>query len=133
MGLNGSATLTEDELVAELLGRGYAGVKKRDLAALRKRGLLPPFDRKGVSLGRGKGKAKDTWLRPNEVIEQAVWVCDLSDVYEYYDDLYSALWLLDYDIPPERVREALRRPLEEFVGSIEDLCDGRPGVSLETS
>lgn len=29
------------------------------------------------------------------------------------------------------MREALRRPLEEFVGSIKDLRDGRPGVGLE--
>ena len=56
---------------------------------------------------------------------------DLFDIYEYYDDLYSALWLLGYDIPPERVRESLRRPLEDFVSSIEDLRDGRPGLSLE--
>jgi hypothetical protein len=60
MELNEAATLTEDRLVAELRERGYSGVQKRELAALRKRGLLPPFDRKGGSLGRGKGRTKDT-------------------------------------------------------------------------
>lgn len=91
MGLNESASLTEDALVEELRERGYAGVQKRELAELRKHGLLPPFDRKGGSLGRSKGRTKNTWLRPGEVIGQAVWVYDLFDVYEYYDDLYSAL------------------------------------------
>lgn len=132
MGLNEVTTLTEEGLVAELHGRGYVGVRKRELAALRKRGLLPPFDRKGGSLGRGKGRTKDTWLRPREVVERAVWVCDLFEVYEYYDDLYSALWLLDYDVLPERMRDSLRRPLEDFVSLIEELRNLKPGRTLKT-
>jgi hypothetical protein len=131
MGLNESSTLTEDALADELRERGYVGVRKRELAEWRKHGLLPPFDRKGGSLGRGKGREKNAWLRPREVIEQAAWVYDLFEVYEYYDDLYSALWLLDYDVPPERVRDSLRRPLEDFVGSIEDLRNWKPDVNLE--
>lgn len=131
MGLNEATTLTEEELVAELHERGYGGVRKRELAALRKRGLFPPFDRRGGSLGRSKGRTKDTWIRPREVVEQAVWVCDLFEVYEYYDDLYSALWLLDYDVPPERVRDSLRRPLEDFVSLIEELHNLKPGANLE--
>lgn len=126
-------SLTQDELVAELHGRGYADVTARRLADWRARDLLPHFDVVGGGQGRGRGRGRSSWSDGDLVINQAVWVYELAQIYGSLDDLLLPLWMLGYHVPRERVRRDLLEPLEALAqmieseagstGELEDLID----------
>jgi hypothetical protein len=54
------------------------------------------------------------------IINQALWVCELTQSYERLDDLVLPLWMLGYHVPLGRVRQALSEPLEEMTWGIEE-------------
>lgn len=111
-------SLTQDELVAELRRSGYADVTVRRVAAWRGNDLLPPFDRIGSGLGQHKGRERNSWSDRDTVVNQALWICDLLPHNRSLDDLHVPLWMLGYTVPAERVRRALREPLDSMIEAI---------------
>lgn len=107
-------TLTIKELVAELHKLGIANITERRIRDWKEELLLPPFDETGKGFGKGKGKACSRWRNKHSVIEQALWVYRLRRIYRYTDELYFPLWLLNFPIPTELVRESLIAQLEHF-------------------
>lgn len=120
MELSNSTPLTQDALVVELHKLGYDEASRRELASFRKDNLLPPFDQSGKGRGRGSGRGKSLWMNGQGVIAQASWIYRLFRLTDEYDDVYLALWMLDYNIPLEDVWESLYRPLEALNGAIEE-------------
>jgi hypothetical protein len=130
---NNSTPLTQDALVVELHKLGYDEANKRELASFREDNLLPPFDQSGKGRGRGSGRGKSTWLHGRAVIEQASWVYRLFNIYDAYDDVYVALWMLGYDIPSEHVWASLYWPLKELSSSIDKELNKKKGSEIEAT
>jgi hypothetical protein len=107
-------TLTIKELITELHKLGFTDINERRLRDWKDELLLPNFDEAGQGFGKGKGKAPSRWRNKRSVIEQAVWVYRLRRVYRYTEELYFPLWLLNFPIPVELVRESLIAQLEHF-------------------
>jgi hypothetical protein len=122
-------TLTQEGLVAELHKRGYIDVTVRRVADWRRNELLPPFDVAGGGRGQSRGREHSSWSGGTLVVEQAQWVCELLQLDRDFEALYLPLWLLGYPVPLTRVREALRRPLEEAVCGVE--AEAASGGELE--
>lgn len=119
MSQNEPETLTEDGLLAELHRLRYADMTKRRLGLWRETDLLPPFDLIGGGRGRGVGRAKSAWLHPKRIVERAAYAYEFMRIYGNYADVHFALLMLGYDIPLERMREALRDPVEGFTHALE--------------
>jgi hypothetical protein len=122
---NSSKVLTQDALVRELHMLGYNDVTKRRIASLRANDLLPAFDIVGRGLGKRRGRESNAWSNGELVLSQAAQVCELLKIYGSYDDLHLPLWMLGYPVPLERVRGALRRPLDQASREVEVEIDGR--------
>jgi hypothetical protein len=111
--------LTENGLVLELDKLGVGGVSKRKLAEWRKEALLPDFDAFGRGLGKGQGKTESVWAQPDLVIEQAKWIQRMRAVGILHEKFHLNLWILDYSIHPEDVRDTLLEPLEAHIEMLE--------------
>jgi len=111
--------LTQDDLVAELHSRDYSDITVRRVAAWRAHDLLPPFDRAGAGRGQRLGRERSSWADGDSIINQAMWICELSQSYESLDDLALPIWMLGYYVPLRRVRQALSEPLEQLTQAIE--------------
>jgi hypothetical protein len=114
-----NTSLTQDELVAELHRRGYSDITTRRIADWRVHDLLPPFDMIGGGRGQRKGREQSRWTDRDSVINQAIWVCELLPSYRSLDELRVPLWMLGYPVPVDRVRQALREPLDSAMRPIE--------------
>lgn len=112
-------TITQQELLTELRKRGYDTISKRRLIDWRANTLLPSFDLIGSGLGKGRGRECSLWSNGRLVLNQAIWVYELLQLYPSFESLYLPLWMLGYPIPLEFVREALHRPLREMALAIE--------------
>jgi len=73
---------------------------------------LPDFDVPGRGFGKAKGRAESIWEQPDLVIEQAKWIQRMRAVGIPHSDFHLILWILDYSIHPEDVRDTLLEPLE---------------------
>jgi hypothetical protein len=116
---NKSEFLTQDGLVAELHKLGYSDVTKRRVASWRANDLLPSFYMIGGGRGQRRGRESSAWAHREEVVNQAAWVYELLKIYKGVEDIHLPLWMLGFRIPLARVREALSRPLNSMVHSIE--------------
>ena len=112
-------TLTQSGLVAELKKRGHTGVTTRRLTDWRQKDLLPPFDSIGAGKGQGRGRKSSTWSEPERVIDHAVWVLKLLEMYRSSEEIYVPLVTLGYPVPNYRVYRALSDPLNNSVNSID--------------
>lgn len=112
-------SLTQEELIVELHGRGYSDITARRVATWRGHDLLPPFDRTGAGLGQSRGRQRSSWTDGDIIINQALWICELSQSYESVDELILPLWMLGYHIPLDRVRQALSEPFQNMTEIIE--------------
>lgn len=106
------AEITQKELLRRLHRLGYNDVTERRITDWKNKGLLPPFDRRGIGLGKGKGKTESIWTNGREIVERAVWVHRLLAIYRHSDTLHFPLWMLGYPVPAELVRAALLEPLD---------------------
>lgn len=104
--------LTENGLSLELDKLGLGSVSKRKIAEWRKEALLPDFDVLGRGFGKAKGRAESIWEQPDLVIEQAKWIQRMRAVGIPHSYFHLNLWILDYSIHPEDVRDTLLEPLE---------------------
>lgn len=103
--------LTETELVLELEKAGFKTVSKRAVGDWRREGLLPDFDVNGRGRGKGLGRTESVWRHPDSVIERAKWISRMRAAGIGYEDLHLNLWMLDYDVHLEDVRDSLLEPL----------------------
>lgn len=131
MDKNRSKTLTQDEIVAQLHELGYTDMTKRRIALWRANDLLPSFDIIGGGRGRQRGRECNAWSNGEQVLNQAAQVSELLKMYKSFDDLYLPLWMLNYPIPPKRLRDALSGPLDQAVRDAEVEVDGRSAVEDE--
>jgi hypothetical protein len=126
-------SLTQEELLAELHGRGYDDVTERQIAEWRRRELLPPFDIKGGGRGRSRGRERSAWSDRNLVFNQALWVRELLQIYGSVERVRLPLFVLGYPVPRRHVREVLGGPLNEIAegiaGAIENKA--RAGGEIE--
>lgn len=106
--------LTQSALVFRLHRLGYCDVTERRIIDWRNKGLLPQFDRRGVGLGKGRGRTESTWTNGRSIVERAVWVHRLLAIYRHSDNLHLPLWMLGYPVDSEQVRLALLEPLERI-------------------
>jgi len=111
--------LTENGLVLELYKLGLGGVSKRKLSEWRKEALLPDFDASGCGLGKGLGRSESVWEQRDLVIEQAKWIQRMRAVGILHEKYHLNLWILDYSIHPEDVRDTLLEPLESHTKMLE--------------
>jgi hypothetical protein len=127
---NRSEILTEDGLVARLCGLGYDRANKRWVASLRANELFQQFNVKGRGRGRGPGRECSGWSDSEGVLKRAVQVCELFRIYGRLGDLHLPLWMMGYNVPLERVREAISLPLEIASSEVEvmDEESGRPAT-----
>lgn len=123
--------LTENELVLELENLGFEGISKRTVARWRtEEELLPDFDVRGRGLGKAQGRAESAWTKPDLIIKQAGWILRMKSAGISPEDFHLYLWMLDFDIPSEIVRESLHDPLaahlemlESEVKELQPKCD----------
>ncbi|MBX3292256.1 MAG: hypothetical protein KF881_05100 [Acidobacteria bacterium] len=119
--------LTQKALISKLHRLGYRDIKERRINDWKSKGLLPHFDRRGVGLGKSKGRSESAWTDGRAIVERAVWVYRLLEIYGYSESVYLPLWMLGHDVHHELVRTALLEPLEgvatmfevEAVGKLE--------------
>lgn len=111
--------LTETELVLELEKAGFETVSKRAVGEWRREGFLPDFDVNGRGRGKGLGKTESVWQHPDSVIERAKWISRMRSVGIGYEDLHLNLWMLDFDVYPEDVRDSLLEPLVARIEMLE--------------
>lgn len=111
--------LTENGLVLELDKLGFDSISKRKLAEWRKEALLPDFDTHGRGRGKGQGRTESFWEQPDLVIEQAKWIQRMRAVGILHEDFHLNLWILNYSIHPEDVRDTLLEPLENHIEMLE--------------
>lgn len=107
--------LTENGLKVELDKLGLDSISKRKLAEWRKEALLPDFDTPGRGRGKGQGITESIWEQPELVIEQAKWIQRMRAVGIPHEDFHLNLWILDYSIHPEDVRDTLLEQLEDYI------------------
>jgi hypothetical protein len=124
-------SLTQDELLAELHRRGYNDMTERQVADWRRKDLLPPFDVTGGGRGRRRGRERSSWSDGESVLDQALWVRELLQIYRSVESVRLRLWMLGYPIPLERVREALGEPLNEIANGIADAIENEARASGE--
>jgi hypothetical protein len=111
--------LTENELVSELKDLGFEGVSKRTVARWRSEDLLPDFDVQGRGLGKAQGRAESAWTTPDLIIKQASWIQRMKSIGINSEDFHLYLWMLDFNIAPEIVRESLHDPLTAHLEMLE--------------
>lgn len=131
MDKNESKALTQDELVRGLHELGYTDVTRSRVALWRKNKVLPPFDIVGGGLGQRRGRASNAWSNGAEVLNQAVQVYKLLKIYKTFDDLYVPLWIHNFPVPLELVRESLTGPLDTAIRDADVKVDGRNAVEDE--
>jgi hypothetical protein len=124
-------SLTQDELLAELLRRGYDGVTERQIADWRRRELLPPFDVIGGGRGRRRGRERSSWSNGKLVFNQTLWVRELLQIYGSVESVRLPLFVLGYPIPLRHVREILGGPLNEIAESIAESIENKARASGE--
>ena len=112
-------TLTTEELVLELKRAGFEKISERTIDDWRREGLLPDFDILRRGLGKGLGKTKSIWKQPDLVIEQAKWILRMKAVGIKREDFRLYLWMLDFPIHLEDVRDSLLEPLIEHIERLE--------------
>src|SRR5215475_4889851 len=105
--------LLQEELLQELHRRGYVDVKLRQIIDWRFRGVLPAFDFQGAGRGRSSGRLPSQWSNPHTIIEHAVWITELLNLYGSYKQVYVPLWLLGYQIEPHHIGKRCRSRLKE--------------------
>lgn len=110
--------LTQDELLAELHKLGLNDITKRQIADWRRKDLLPPFDVIGSGRGRQRGRECSSWINGDSVLNQALWVRYLLQLYGSIESIRFPLWVLGYPIPLQYVREVLGVPLNEINDAI---------------
>jgi hypothetical protein len=123
--------LTQDDLVAELHRRGYGEMTERQIADWRRKELLPPFDVIGAGQGRQRGRARSSWSDGEAVLNQALWVRELLQIYGSVESIRLPLWVLGYPVPLKRVRETLGRPLAELADSMAEAIEDKSRASGE--
>lgn len=111
--------LTQKGLVRRLHRLGYRDITERRIADWKNKGLLPKFNRRGAGLGKGKGKAESTWTEERSIVERAVWIHRLLELYRSSESLHLPLWILGYEVPFGLVRAALLGPLEQIAEMFE--------------
>lgn len=111
-------SLTEEGVASELHQWGFDDVTGRQIAEWRRRELLPPFDVVGGGKGQGRGKERSRWADGESVVNQALWVRELLQMYRSAEDVRLPLWMLGFNIDFGRVREILGGPLDEVVCAI---------------
>ncbi len=124
-------SLTQDDLIAELHRQGYDDVTERQVADWRRRELLPPFDVIGSGQGRQRGRARSSWSDGEVVLNQALWVRELLQIYGSVESIRLPLWVLGYPVPLKRVRQALGRPLAELADGIAEAIEDKSRASGE--
>lgn len=124
-------SLTQQEMVAELHRRGYDDVTERQIADWRRKDLLPPFDLIGCGRGRRRGRERSSWSNGELVVNQALWVRELLQIYGSVEDTRLPLLMLGYSVPLERVRIALGGPLIEIADGIADAIENEARASGE--
>lgn len=117
--------LTQKALVARLHRLGYRDVTERRINDWKSKALLPHFDRRGIGLGKGKGRSESTWTNGRAIVEQAVWIYRLFEIYGYAESVYLPLWMLGYNVPKELIRTALLEPLEGIAEMFESEAVGK--------
>lgn len=117
--------LTLKALVCRLHRLGYRDVTERRITDWKNKGLLPQFDRRGAGLGKGKGKTESTWIDGRSIVERAVWVHRLLEIYRHTENLHLPLWILGYSVPAELVREDLLEPLDAIAEMFETEAVGK--------
>lgn len=117
---NKIAFLTENELVGKLHELGFTDVTKRRMATWRTKEIIPSFDVNGAGRGPSLGRESSGWRNGDLIVEQATEAYRLLKTYRTLDDLYFPLWVLGYQIPLARIREALSRPLEPTLEFIQE-------------
>lgn len=122
--------LTENDLILELEKAEIEGITKRAIGDWRRVGLLPDFDINGRGRGKGLGRTESFWENPDAVIEQTIWLYRMRSVGIKNEDLHLNLWMLNYGIHPEDVRDSLLEPLvrriemlELEAGELQEKCD----------
>jgi len=118
MGDERRSEMTQDELLAEMHRLGYDDVTERQLADWRRKDLLPPFDVMGSGRGRRRGRERSSWTNGESVLDQALSVRELMQIYRSTESVRLPLWVLGYPVPLKRVREALGGPLNEIANEI---------------
>jgi hypothetical protein len=126
-----AGSLTQNGLVAEMHRLGYDDMTERQIADWRRKGLLRPFDVIGSGRGRRRGRECNSWSNGEAVLNQALWVRELLQIYGSVEDVRLPLWVLGYPVPLERVREALSTPLDEMADSIAEAVESKSRASGE--
>lgn len=85
--------------------------------------MLPVFDLIGGGRGKGQDRAENGWQNRRVIIKQAIRILHLRELYPRLDDLYFPLWIFGYPIPNDRVREALREPLDFMVEDMGEIVE----------
>ena len=117
--------LTQEELLEELHRLGYVDATLRQIVDWRSRGVLPPFDLRGVGRGRSSGRAPSRWSEAEPIIEHGIWILELLNLYGNYSQIYIPLWLLGYPIESHHIRQALVAPLEKTISNLERECSSK--------
>jgi DNA-binding transcriptional MerR regulator len=123
--------MTQDELLTEMHRLGYDDVTERQVADWRRKYLLPPFDVIGGGRGQRRGRERSSWTNGKSVLNQALWVRELLQIYRSMESVRLPLWVLGYPVPLKRVREALSRPLNEIANNIADAIENESRASGE--
>lgn len=126
-----SREMTQDELLTEMHRLGYDDVTERQLADWRRKDLLPPFDVTGGGRGRRRGRERSSWTNGESVVNQALWVRELLQIYRSTESVRLPLWVLGYPVPLKRVREALGGPLNEIANDLADAIENETRASGE--
>jgi hypothetical protein len=124
-------SLTQKALVAEMHRLGHYDVTERQVADWRRNDLLRPFDALGKGRGQHRGRECSSWSNGEAVLNQALWVRELIQIYGSVEDVYLPLWVLGYLVPLERVREALGTPLDEMAHSIAEAIESKSRATGE--
>jgi len=123
--------MTQDELLTEMGWRGHDDVTERQVADWRRKDLLPPFDVAGGGRGRRRGRERSSWTNGKAVLNQALWVRKLLQIYRSKESIRLPLWVLGYPVPLNRVREALGGPLSEIANEIAEAIENEARASGE--
>ena len=133
MGDERRSEMTQGELLSEMHRLGYDDVTERQLADWRRKDLLPPFDVTGGGRGQRRGRERSSWTDGESVLNQALWVRELMQIYRSTESIRLPLWVLGYPVPLKRVREALGGPLNEITNEIAEAIENeaRAGGEIE--
>jgi DNA-binding transcriptional MerR regulator len=131
MGEERRREMTQAELLTEMHKLGCNNVTERQLADWRRKDLLPPFDVMGGGQGQGRGRERSSWTNGESVLDQALWVRELMQIYRSMESVRLPLWVLGYPVPLKRVREALGGPLNEIANDIADAIENEARASGE--